>query len=228
MFKDGQVTAIILAAGTSRRMDGQDKLLAELGGRPLITRTLGAFASSPLVDELVLVVGQHKIDKMTMLCKQYNLHEKTRIVAGGARRQDSVAAGLKEATGVWVLVHDGARPMVTGELIAAVLKTAASTGAAVPALPVTDTIKQAEESRVVRTLDRSNLYAIQTPQAFRYAILQEAYRQAETEATDDAQLVEKTGITVSLCEGCYDNIKVTTPLDLELARSLINRRGCEQ
>lgn len=228
MFKDGWVTAIIVAAGASRRMDGQDKLLVELGGSPLIIRTLGAFAANHIVDDIVLVVGKQKIDKMITLCKQYNLDKGVKVVAGGARRQDSVAAGLKEAAGAWVLVHDGARPMVTGELISAVLDAAAATGAAVPALPVTDTIKQAERGKVVRTFDRSNLYAVQTPQAFRYEILREAYRQAETEATDDAQLVEKTGITVSLCDGSYDNIKVTTPLDLELARSLINRRGGEQ
>ena len=228
MFKNGRVTAIVVAAGASRRMDGQDKLLTELGGRPLIIRTLGAFAASHLIDDIILVAGHQKLDKMIMLCKQYNLDKGVKVVAGGARRQDSVAAGLKEATGAWVLVHDGARPMVTGELIAAVLDAATATGAAVPALPVTDTIKQAEEGKVVRTLDRSNLYAIQTPQAFQCEILRAAYHQAEIEATDDAQLVEKTGIKVSLCEGSYDNIKVTTPLDLDLARSLINRRGGEQ
>jgi 2-C-methyl-D-erythritol 4-phosphate cytidylyltransferase len=228
MFEGQKVAAIIVAAGASRRMAGRDKLLAELGGKPLLVSTLNAFVNSPLVDEVVLVVSDPNLEHMKALCKQYKLEKVGSVVSGGARRQDSVAAGLREVAGGWVLIHDGARPLITAQLITAVLSAAVATGAAVPALPVIDTIKQTEGHRVVRTLDRHNLYNIQTPQAFRYEILQQAYRVSEIEATDDAQLVEQAGVTVSLCEGSYDNIKVTTPLDLDLARLLLNKRGGKQ
>ncbi|MFH1015911.1 MAG: 2-C-methyl-D-erythritol 4-phosphate cytidylyltransferase, partial [Chloroflexota bacterium] len=146
---------------------------------------------------------------------------------GGERRQDSVAAGLK-LTGKcdWVVIHDGARPFVTIDLIERGLEAAKETGAAIAAVPVTDTIKEAGEDSIVRqTLPRQNLWAVQTPQVFRIDIITEAYRRARGDVTDDAMLVEQMGHKVKVFMGSYDNIKITTPEDLALAEVLVKKYG---
>ena len=176
MGNEQQVGAIIVAAGSSQRMGGLDKVWS----------------------------------KVTDIC------------AGGRRRQDSVAAGLSRLNHCrWVVIHDGARPLVTEDLIERGLEAARETGAAVAAVPVTDTIKVAGDDRTVRqTPPRQNLRAVQTPQVFRFDIITEAYRQAKAEVTDDASLVEQLGYKVKLYPGSYDNIKITTLDDLALAEIL--------
>ena len=145
------------------------------------------------------------------------------VCTGGRRRQDSVAAGLKLLGQCeWVIIHDGARPLLTQELIMRGLEAAVETGAAVAAVPVTDTIKLAGDHQIViETPPRSNLWAVQTPQIFRFDIIKEAYRQAKGDVTDDAMLVEQIGGKVKLYMGSYDNLKITTPRDLAIAELLL-------
>jgi len=168
------------------------------------------------------VVNAKNIEQCRQLVAGEGWSKVTDVCPGGRRRQDSVAAGLKLIKNCeWVVIHDGARPLVTLDLIERGLAAARETGAAVAAIPVTDTIKVAGEDRIVReTPPRQNLWAIQTPQVFRVDIIIEAYQRANGDVTDDASLVEQSGYKVKLYMGSYDNIKVTTPDDLTLAEVL--------
>lgn len=218
--------AVIVAAGRSRRMAGVDKLWAALpgpDGQPLLARAVAVFESCPVIDRIVLVVSRDAVGRAQELVLEEGFAKARAVVAGGARRQDSVRAGL-EALGTceWVVVHDGARPLVTRELIERGLETARATGASCCALPVPDTIKEADdEGNVVRTLDRSRLWLAQTPQTFRYDLLLKAHRHAEGDATDDAALVEALGVQVRLYQGSPANLKVTTSEDLALVEALL-------
>jgi 2-C-methyl-D-erythritol 4-phosphate cytidylyltransferase len=147
------------------------------------------------------------------------------VVVGGKRRQDSVAEGLKRVKDAeWVVIHDGARPLVTIDLIERGLAAAKATGAAVAAVPVKDTIKTVKKDEIVsQTLLRQNLRAVQTPQVFRLDIIQKAYKDAAGDVTDDAALAEKAGYKVKLYMGSYDNIKITTPDDLAVAEALVKK-----
>ena len=220
--KHQKVAAIIVAAGEGRRMGGVDKMFATLGGEPLLLRATRAFQECPLINQIVVVVGGDKEEKCRHLVAGEEWDKVTDVCLGGRRRQDSVAAGLKRIKNCdWVVIHDGARPLVTVDLIERGLAAARETGAAVAAIPVTDTIKVAGEDRIVReTPPRQNLWAIQTPQIFRGDIIIEAYQRANSDVTDDASLVEQSGYKVKLYMGSYDNIKVTTPDDLALAEVL--------
>jgi len=218
----GPVGAVVAAAGRAVRMGGVDKLFAPLGELPLLAYPLRALEASPLVDAIVLVMGPHNLERGQELVARLGLRKVHRVCLGGERRQDSVRRGLESLPPCrWVLVHDGARPFLGQELIARALEAAQETGAAVPAIPPADTVKEAQGSLVARTLDRSRLRLAQTPQAFAYDLLLEAHRRAPGEATDDAALVEALGHPVCLFPGSPHNIKVTTPHDLALARALL-------
>jgi len=203
-------------------MGGIDKVLALLGGKPLLLQATRAFQECPLINQIVVVVNAKNLEQCRQLVAGEGWSKVTDVCPGGRRRQDSVAAGLKRIKNCdWVVIHDGARPLVTVDLIERGLEAAKETGAAVAAIPVTDTIKVAGEDRIVReTPPRQNLWAIQTPQVFRVDIIIEAYQRANGDVTDDASLVEQSGYKVKLCMGSYDNIKVTTPDDLALAKVL--------
>ncbi|TES81608.1 MAG: 2-C-methyl-D-erythritol 4-phosphate cytidylyltransferase [Dehalococcoidia bacterium] len=203
-------------------MNGIDKVLAPLGGRPVISYVLAAFDGCKSVDHIVLVVNEKSLEPCRKLIAQEGLSKPIDVCVGGKRRQDSVAAGLKQLKDCdWVVIHDGARPLVTEELIEEGLEAAKETGAAVAAVPVTDTIKVAGDDRIVRqTPPRQNLWAVQTPQVFRIDIISKAYQKAEGEVTDDATLVEQAGFKVKLYMGSYDNIKITNPEDLLIAEAL--------
>ena len=217
-----KVGAIIVAAGESQRMEGMDKVFATLGGEPLLLRATRAFQECPLINQIVVVVNAKNIEPCRQLVAGEGWSKVTDVCPGGRRRQDSVAVGLKRIKNCdWVVIHDGARPLVTVDLIERGLAAARETGAAVAAIPVTDTIKVAGEDRIVReTPPRQNLWAIQTPQMFLVDIIIEAYQRANSDVTDDASLVEQSGYKVKLYMGSYDNIKVTTPDDLALAEVL--------
>ncbi|MFC1908589.1 2-C-methyl-D-erythritol 4-phosphate cytidylyltransferase [Chloroflexota bacterium] len=219
--------AIIVAAGESQRMGGIDKLLAQLGGAPLLTRSTRPFQECRLVDQIVVVLSGENREKCRHLVTGEQWSKVSDVCLGGRRRQDSVAAGLEKLVRCdWVIIHDGARPLVTVNLIELGLEAARETGSAVAAVPVTDTIKLAGDDKIVReTPPRQNLWAVQTPQVFRFDIIAEAYRQAEGDVTDDASLVESLGNKVKLYMGSYDNIKVTTPDDLALAGVLWEKHG---
>ena len=203
-------------------MSGMDKVFATLGGEPLLLRATRAFQECPLINQIVVVVNAKNIEPCRQLVAGEGWSKVTDVCPGGRRRQDSVAAGLKRIKNCrWVVIHDGARPLVTVDLIERGLEAARETGAAVAAIPVTVTIKVAGEDRIVReTPPRQNLWAIQTPQIFRVDIIIEAYQRANSDVTDDASLVEQSGYKVKLYMGSYDNIKVTTPDDLALAEVL--------
>jgi len=222
MNNQQKVGAVIVAAGESQRMGGMDKVFATLGGEPLLLQATRAFQECPLINQIVVVVNAKNIEQCRQLVAGEGWSKVTDVCPGGRRRQDSVAAGLKLIKNCeWVVIHDGARPLVTLDLIERGLAAARETGAAVAAIPVTDTIKVAGEDRIVReTPPRQNLWAIQTPQVFRVDIIIEAYQRANGDVTDDASLVEQSGYKVKLYMGSYDNIKVTTPDDLTLAEVL--------
>jgi len=220
-------TAIIAAAGIGSRMQAdRAKQLIELGGVPLLVHTLRRFEECGAVDSVILVLQPSLTAEVLALASRHNFTKITRVVAGGAERQDSVYRGLQVITpdtaGV-VAIHDAARPFVRPDEIRTVIELAASKGAALLAVPATDTIKQVRSGRVQRTLDRRTIYNAQTPQAFQYSIIREAYDRAFEDGfvgTDDSQLVERIGHRVSVVEGSYTNIKITRPFDLRLAEAI--------
>lgn len=227
MYNQQKVGAIIVAAGRGKRMGGVDKMFAPLGGKPVLARVIDTFQKCNSIDQVVVVVSKENLEQCQQLVAEQGWSKVTGVCPGGERRQDSVAAGLTQLNQChWVVIHDGARPLVTVDLIDRGLTEARETGAAVAAVPVTDTIKLAGNNMMVMgTPPRRNLWAVQTPQVFRFDIIAKAYQQAETEVTDDAALVERLGYKVKLYMGTYDNIKVTTPDDLVLAEVLWQKHG---
>jgi len=223
--RDYRTGAIIVAAGSSRRMGGVDKLLRPLNGRPLIAYAVAAFAASNDVDRLAVVTSNANFDVIGDIVRQ--LAPDATVVLGGERRRDSVRAGLDVLADVdYVLVHDGARPLVNEVMIEAALRGAIEIGAAICAVPVVDTIKRAGVDELIAgTIDRSALRAAQTPQAFRRDLLLRAHEIDSGDATDDAALVERLGLPVRLVDGSPRNIKVTTPDDFHVAEALLQRAG---
>ena len=221
-----KVGAIVVAAGTSRRMGGVDKIFAPLLGKPLLAHTVDVFQRCPTVDQVVIVLSQDKLDEGWRLAKAYRWSKVTEVCPGGARRQDSVREGLKRLSGCeWAVIHDGARPCLSLGLIEEGIEEARHSGAAIPAIPVADTIKVVSpDSFVAETPPRQGLWAVQTPQVFRFDIIEEAYRQAQGDVTDDATLVENLGYRVKVYPGSYNNIKVTTPEDMALAEAILKSR----
>ena len=215
--------AIVLAAGESRRM-GRDKLLLRVAGRPLLTHSLDAFEACALVDQVVVVLAPSNAPEVLPLLTGYP--KVVRTCMGGRRRQDSVRAGLHTlASREWVVVHDGARPLVTPELIAAGVAAARETGAAAAALPVVETLKETDGHAIVRrTVPRDGLWAVQTPQVFRYDLLLRAHNAALGDVTDDCALVEQIGGQVKLYPGARANLKVTTPEDVAIVDALLRAR----
>lgn len=210
--------AILLAAGASSRM-GFDKIWADLAGLPLIAHPLQVLSRSRAVGRIVVVARSDQLERMRDLLDRLGLEGD--VVSGGDRRQDSVRAGLDALQGVeWIVVHDGARPLVTTALVEQGLAAARETGAAIAAVPTTDTIKVVAERLVVSTPPRESLWSAQTPQVFRRSVLVRAHEQ-ELLATDDAALVEALGVPVRVFEGAYGNIKVTSEADLQFARLLL-------
>ena len=218
------IGAIIVAAGSSTRMGGVDKLLLPIGGLPVIEHSIARFAANPRIDSLVVVASETNIEAMRAIAAPY---ADTSVILGGKRRRDSVFCGL-EALGACdiVAVHDGARPLVTAELIGAALDGALDAGAALCAVPVSDTVKRGDASGLVRsTVSREDLWLAQTPQAFRADLLRRAHKANDIDATDDAALVELIEQPVRLVMGSRDNIKVTTPEDVALIEALMAARG---
>jgi len=227
MHSQQKVGAIIVAAGSSKRMGRVDKVMALLGGKPVLARVVNTFQNCKLVDQIVIALSEPNLERGRRLAAEHEWPKVTDICPGGQRRQDSVVAGLNRLQDCeWVVVHDGARPLVTEDLISRGLKEAEATGAAAAAVPVTDTIKAAGDDMFIqKTPPRQNLWAVQTPQVFRFNTITSAYRQIENEVTDDASAVEQSGHRVKLYMGAYDNIKITTPSDLALAEVLLGKHG---
>ena len=221
---------VLLAAGGSARMGG-DKMLLELRGRPVLQYSLETFQRSNRVSAIVIVASDANRNAINDLVANADYDKVSAVVAGGARRQDSTANGVDQlmsqhGSGIkFILVHDGARPFVDEVMIERGLMAAAQHGAAVPALPVSDTIKSVKgDGMVEQTLDRSRLRAIQTPQVFQVDVFAPALRPTQ-EVTDDASFVELVGGSVGLFDGNSGNIKLTTPDDIERAEVILARRN---
>ncbi len=218
--------AIVAAGGRSERMGAIDKMFAEVAGRPLLWHVLKVFQESVVIDTVVLVLSEMNLDRGTRLAEEARFTKVTAVCRGGERRQDSVAEGLKKLSGcTWVVIHDGARPCVSPLLIEQGLDAARETGAAVAAVPAKETVKIVDASgAVVNTPPRRDVWIAQTPQVFRFDIIDRAYREARREVTDDATLVESLGYKVKVYMGAYENLKVTSPEDIALADSILRRR----
>ena len=226
--------AIIPAAGIGARMgSNKPKQFIDLCGKPILAVTLSHFQQCNLVDKIVVVVSKDDVDYCRReIVDRYKLNKVFNVIVGGKRRQDSVRKGLEAVDDLcrWALIHDGVRPLVTTELIEKVIKAAKKFRAVITGLPVKETVKELDDqSMVLRSVDRSQLWLIQTPQIFRFEDInlahQKAIKDGWEEATDDAFLIEKMGIPVKIIEGEENNIKVTTPRDLDIARFLLSKRS---
>ena len=219
-----QCGAVIVAAGSATRMGGIDKVMADLGGEPMIVRTARAFQNCEAIASIVIVTREDLIRPISDLCR--DMKKVAAVVAGGKSRQESVHLGLNALPKGTKLaaVHDGARPLVSWQVIDRVVRAANTYGAAAPALPVKDTIKVVQGRLVKETPDRSSLMAVQTPQGFDVDLLRGALRKAEedgAQVTDDCSAVERTGMRIKIVEGDERNLKVTTPMDLKIAELLL-------
>lgn len=227
--KDNRCAAIIVAAGRSSRMQGEDKISADLLGKTVIERSIEAFQNDPLVHEIVVVTRKDLVGYIRSLCGAKEFHKVTAVVEGGDTRVDSVVRGLEQVSDKigLVAVHDGARPLVTEAVITSVIKKAQAYGAAAPAVPVKDTIKRAKDHFVTDTPDRASLFAVQTPQVFDRDLLRGALQNAQDKKlpiTDDCSAVEAIGMRVYLSDGDEENIKITTPIDMVLAEAILKGR----
>ena len=223
-----KASVIIVAAGSSRRMQGRDKLWTPLAGRITLARTLDVFHASPLIESIVIVTSNERLTDTATLCEKEALHKVVAIAAGGLRRQDSVAIGLdtlaeKVTTCQWVMIHDAARPLVTLTMLQEGLLSAQIHQASIAAVPVKDTIKQVRGNIISSTLDRSQLWMIQTPQVFSFPLIHHAHSECDKQEdfTDDAALLERLGYPVAIFKGSYANIKITTQEDLLIAEALL-------
>ena len=225
-----KTVTIIPAAGAGVRMGtAQAKQFLDMCGKPLLAVTLEKFQVCSSVDSVILVVPSHDVDYCQKeIVDRYQLNKVQTVVAGGERRQDSVRLGLEATEGQyeWVLIHDGVRPFIESSLIEAIIKAVQKERAVITAMPAKETVKKVgADGLIIKTYDRRQVYLVQTPQAFRYddimAAHQKAFLEDWNEMTDDALMIEKMGIPVKVIPGSENNIKVTTPHDLELARFLI-------
>lgn len=220
---------IIPAAGQGKRMGaGKNKLLLELNGVPILVHTLLVFEEDELCEGIILAIHPHDELEFKTLLKKYHIHKVAKFVQGGKERQHSIYNALKTVAGDGIiLVHDAARPFIQKNHIHLLVQSAERTGAAIIGVPAKDTMKKVCEGAVLETVERSSLWAVQTPQAFRMSLLLKAYKQADDDdfiGTDDSSLVERISYPVAMVEGDYDNIKLTTPEDFFFAEAILKKR----
>ena len=222
--------ALVAAAGSSNRMGGVNKLMEPLDGIPVLARTLMALEQASRVDEIIIATREEDLVEISQLCKVYGISKCSKVVRGGESRAHSVMlAALETSSDVeFLAVQDGARPLVTPELIDRVIEKAEKCNAAAPAIPVKDTVKiVSENGEVKETPDRSVMRAVQTPQVFQADLLKAALQsalEAEIPITDDCSAVERLGKVVFLVDGDEENLKITTPVDLILAEAILRAR----
>lgn len=224
------VCAIIVAAGSSRRMGGENKLLLSLGGQPVLAHTLCAFQKCPAVRDIVLVCREEDILPYSELAQAFGVDKLRTVTRGGDTRTASVLAGAAASPedSLLVAVHDGARPLVSEAVITEAIAAAAEHGAAAPVVPVKDSIKRIENGVIAADVPRDTLAAVQTPQVFRRELLLRALHQAAQSGrtyTDDCAAVEAIGQTVRATHGSYENIKITTPEDIAVAEAFLDGEG---
>lgn len=217
------VSAIVVAAGRGKRF-GSIKQFAELGGKPVYMWSVDALSVLPQVREVIVAVPQNLLGRMRL---KHPSGGAIKYVAGGKERSDSVGKALAAVSrdAEIILVHDAARPLVSKKIILSTIRAAALGGAAIAAVPATDTVKISADGKLVsRTVPRSSVFLAQTPQCFRRQIIMKAYEKPDTSATDDSYLVENTGVQPVLVAGSYENFKITSPRDLAAAETILNAR----
>ena len=222
------VCAVIVAAGSSRRMGGENKLLLPLAGAPVLAHTLSAFEKCAAIRDIVLVCREQDILPYTELAKSFGISKLRTVTRGGDSRTASVLAGITAAPEgtVLVAVHDGARPLVSEAVITEAVYAAAEYGAAAPVVPVKDSIKRIEDGNIAADVPRDTLAAVQTPQVFDRAVLTRALETAARKNrsfTDDCAAVEAMGQAVRATHGSYENIKITTPEDILVAEAFLQK-----
>ena len=220
-------TMVVLAAGSSKRM-GRDKLMMEVGGVPVLVRSLQAMQNCAAVDELIVVTRTSRLEEIAALRDRYGLTKMTKVVVGGMTRAESSLAGVLAASNRATLIgiHDAARPLVTDDIITETIQAAKKSRAAAPGIPVRDTVKRTAGG--VITPERASLTAIQTPQVFQADLIKAALTNAMRKhlaITDDCSAVEQLRVKPVVTQGSDENLKITTPIDIELAESILRRRG---
>ena len=208
-------------------MNGVDKIVTPLLGRPLLEYSIERLADSPSIHSIVVVAGETNAEAVGTIANRTSTHKISAVCTGGSRRQDSVRAGLNHVTdATHVLVHDGARPLIDAPLITRAVQAVSEHAAAVAAVPVKDTIKMSnDDMTVIETVPRDNLWAVQTPQIFEADLLRTAHRTIDSNVTDDASMVEMLGHQVKLFMGSYENLKVTTAEDIVMAEAILRSRS---
>lgn len=224
--------AVIVAAGSSRRMEGTDKLLVTLAGIPALLHSIRAFETNPFIDEIVVVTRPELIAEIGGLCKSHCIEKVKSVIRGGSIRSRSVLLGIMELSenAEYIAIHDGARPLVTEKIISDTVKAAFAYGCAIPAINVSDTVKTAENGKITGTHERKNLYAAQTPQVFKSELIKAGLTKAHeenTELTDDSMAVEMLGAYVRMTDGSPENIKLTFPADIITAEAILEKRFAE-
>lgn len=225
--KESICSVVVVAAGKGSRMEGKDKIFLSIHQKPILAHTLLALNQSDFIHEIIVVTRPESIVTVGKLCSEFGIDKTTKILVGGKERIHSVLIGVNEVRedASLIAIHDGARPFLSQELLEEVLITGSRNNAAAPAIPVIDTIKKANNNIVEETLDRSTLWAIQTPQVFEASLIKSALDKAVKDdaiLTDDCSAVERLGVSITLTKGSRHNIKITTPLDLILAEAILN------
>lgn len=228
--KTPRCSAVIVAAGSSQRM-GSDKIMIRLGAMPVLARTVLAFENCPLIDEIIIVTRNEKLEQIADMCYKNGLHKVRQVVSGGATRMESALAGVSAVRhgAELIAIHDGARPLVTQEVIERTVYAAQKYRSAVPAIPSTDTLKTVDQDGFISgTVDRATTYRVQTPQVFDADLIKGALTKAVSQAlplTDDCSAMDIMGVKTFLVEGDPDNIKITTPNDLTAAEAIVRAKG---
>ncbi len=223
-------SAVIVAAGSSKRM-GSDKLMADLGGLPVLVRTLKAFDASECVSEIVVVTRVEKVPEVAELCAQHGISKISKVVAGGKTRMESSLIGVSavKACARLIAIHDAARPLVSTELIRRTVCAANEYRAAVPVISSVDTLKAVgEDNLIVGTVDRETTYRVQTPQVFEATLIKGALSKAAEKSmqlSDDSSAMEMMGVKSFAVAGEEENIKITSPRDLLIAEAFLKSRG---
>lgn len=220
-----RVDAIIVAAGASERFGEQDKLFAELCGRPVVAWAIDAFARSESIAGIVIVGRKGHIEELLRLGERWAPGKLRKVVCGGERRRDSVEAGILAATTEFVAIHDGARPLIDPDAIDACVGMAPLSGAATVATPLVDTVKQVEGGTVIGHPPRESLQAVQTPQVMRRDDWLRAAAMSDADETDDTAMVARLGVQAATVPGNLNNLKITRPLDLQIARLALEAEG---
>ena len=217
--------AVIVAAGSSTRFGGQDKLTVDLHGRPVLAWSLAAFEAAEGLGCVVVVTAEPTIAMMQALAATWAPKACISVVVGGTRRRDSVEAGLRACSAKYVAIHDGARPLITPSLIDACVTAATGKPGAIVALPVTDTIKEVAGGLITGHPDRARLWAAQTPQVVLRQLWLDAAATSDNDETDDAAMLSRLGLECAVVEGSADNLKITRPADLAIAAELLRQRS---